>query len=344
MNTNQKKGVTIVELLTVVALLSVLFALLIPQVRLLTRDRAIRESARVVGSTVAEATNKARVDGFAGIELVRNENVSRTVGSNPIFYACYEIYQLRQPPSYVGNSLGDTARVTNISGTQITVTIPAPANGIDTSSGFLRLNHSKAMYPITGGSGGALTCQVPPNYEPPPLNVPLPFELIRPPVRRESSRVEVPRGYMVNLNYSGPVDSDDVDGTPLTWTRFSQSPSSVNESVFIVFDSTGGVDRIFPNGAGGGSFRPSGTVRLCIAPDEIKHTYGVNATESDDMIENGTDVLDDPRVMWVTVNYLNGSVVVAENAVPQTPYASNVQAARMIEAYAISGDRVSARQ
>ena len=111
MTTEHKKGVTLVELLTVVAVLAILFALLIPQVRFLTKDRSIRESARIFGSAVVEASQKARVDGFAGIEIVRNPNVSRAVDGGEVFYACYEMFQLRQPRSYVGNSFGETADV-----------------------------------------------------------------------------------------------------------------------------------------------------------------------------------------------------------------------------------------
>ena len=40
-NPNQKNGVTLIELLTVVGILAVLFALLVPQVRMLTKDLSL---------------------------------------------------------------------------------------------------------------------------------------------------------------------------------------------------------------------------------------------------------------------------------------------------------------
>lgn len=357
-NPNQKNGVTLIELLTVVGILAVLFALLVPQVRMLTKDRAIRESARVFGSAVVEASNKARVDGLAGIELVRSPNVSRTVDGAEVFYACYEVYQLRQLPSYVGSTVNETAVVSSAGGNLITVRIPDPIIPIDTSRGFIRLNNSNATYPIVSSSGGTLTCSVPNNYELPPTQgvtagnpVRLPFELIRPPVRRQSSLIEVPRGYVVNLNYSGPIDFGSLDSSDLTWTQFSLASGDAESSVFIIFDSQGGVDEIYPNGFGQPSFRPNGAIHFCIAPEDVKHTFAVGADFSDDMLDGEpSDVLDDPTVMWVTLNHLNGSVVVAENAVPITPaeadratVAAN-KSQRLLEALAISGDRVSAGQ
>ncbi len=375
MTTEHKKGVTLVELLTVVAVLAILFALLIPQVRFLTKDRSIRESARIFGSAVVEASQKARVDGFAGIEIVRNPNVSRAVDGGEVFYACYEMFQLRQPRSYVGNSFGETADVsvvaispqnnsrplTQIRGI-IQITVPEPFDtNIDISRGFVRLNHSKATYPIVGTSTGqpgaiSLLCQIPRNYEI-PAEGSLPFEVIRTPVRRQSSRVEVPRGYVVNLNYSGPIDNGTAlgqsDSSDLTWTAFSLNSPAPQESAFIIFDDNGGIDRIYPNGFGQESFRPNGSVHFCIAPDEQKHGFAVGADLSDDMLDNEpSDVLDEGALMWVTLNHLNGSVVVAENAVPITTYSDvsdNATVAvekrqRLREALAISGERVSARQ
>ena len=350
MTTNQKNGVTLIELLTVILILSVLFALAIPQVRVLTKDRAIRESARVVGSAVVEASNKARVDGFAGIELVRSPNVSRTVGSNEVFFACYEIYQLRQPPSYVGNSANELASVKIDGPNQFTISFRRPVVDLNTTGGFVRLNHSKAMYPIIGGSGGLLTCRVPNNYET-PAAANVPYEVVRPPVRRESSLIEVPRGYVVNLNYSGPIDFGSSDSSDLTWTQFSLASDAPQESVFILFNSEGGVDQIFPNGFSEPSFRPSGAIRLCVAPEEVKHTFAVGADFSDDMLDGEpSDVLDDATVLWVTLNQFNGSVVVAENAVPVTAAVADPSAVaanksqRLLEALAITGDRVVATQ
>ena len=71
------------------------------------------------------------------------------------------------------------------------------------------------------------------------------------------------------------------------------------------------------------------------------------------MLDNEpSDVLDEGALMWVTLNHLNGTVVVAENAVPITTYSDvsdNATVAvekrqRLREALAISGERVSARQ
>lgn len=367
----QTRGLTLIELLVVVSIMVVLMALLIPQVRMVTKDRAAREAARIVGSALSDASSKARVDGFAGIAIARNTNVVRDNG-NPatgqIHYAGYQLFQLRQPPSYVGNEVGDSANVIeNIprdyaTGTpgEIEIVFPTPLDpniAATVTNGFVRLNGSKTLYRITSTTFGpnmGVLCEVPWHLEMPAAAAGVPFELVRDPVLRQTSQVDLPNGYMINLNYSGPIDHLDVDSNTWTWTAFSQSDGSApTGAIYIIFDDQGGIDRIYPNGLASTPFFPDGSLHLCIAPDLVKHKFSAtNLSDAMLVPNNPTDVLDDSAVKWVTINHLNGSVVVTNNTPPVTAFTSGDSAAvvetkkltRLLESLTISGDRQAATQ
>ena len=67
-----RRGFTLIELLMVISVMIILAAIVIPKLRVVTADRKIREAARVVESMFASARDDAMVNGFAGIEIVRN--------------------------------------------------------------------------------------------------------------------------------------------------------------------------------------------------------------------------------------------------------------------------------
>lgn len=377
-NFNHSKGITLIELLTVIAIMVVLMALLIPQLRMVTKDRAAREAARVVGSTFVDASHKARSDGFAGIVIARNQNVVREdTGGNNIFYAGYEMYQLRQPPSYIGNATGDTAAVVignaingiGVGFMEVTFprsldptvmpTVPAPSY-----SGFLRLNGSKTLFPIlgpgpndtVGGPDVSVLCQIPSHLETPAAFAAAPFEVVRQPILRQTSLIDLPKGHMINLNYSGPIDFADADGDNWTWTAFSQSVPAAfqTEAIYIIFDDQGGIDRIYPYGVSGPVFIPDGSVHFCISTDEVKHSYQSGALSDSMLSDNPTDVLDEGSTMWISINHINGSVVVTDNAPPATEFVASdladpvslaaKKSTRFLEALSITGKRQVSEQ
>jgi len=78
---NHRRGVTLVELLVVISILSVMTAIMIPRLRVINKDRNIREAARVVGSTLVKASNRAVNEGVAGLIAERHDNF---VGANNV--------------------------------------------------------------------------------------------------------------------------------------------------------------------------------------------------------------------------------------------------------------------
>ena len=72
-------GFTLVEILVTITIMVILTALLIPNVRTVTKDRNAREAARLVGSIMSQASQRAVNDGVAGIVL----SGTRTTWSMP---------------------------------------------------------------------------------------------------------------------------------------------------------------------------------------------------------------------------------------------------------------------
>ena len=65
---------TLVELLVVITILVLLAAIAIPQLRAVNKERNIRETSRVVASLFAQASQRAQLDGVAGVLMRRNPN------------------------------------------------------------------------------------------------------------------------------------------------------------------------------------------------------------------------------------------------------------------------------
>ena len=90
-------GFTLIELLVVISLLVIITALVIPRIRTISKDRNIREAARVVGSAFSSASQRAQTNGVAGIELVRNPNFTDASGES---FACTQMFTLRAIPDF----------------------------------------------------------------------------------------------------------------------------------------------------------------------------------------------------------------------------------------------------
>ena len=109
---NQKRGFTLVEILVVLTIVVTLVALLIPRIRTINVERNLREASRVVGSQFANASQRAVIDGVAGVLIRRNANFRFDVTGTNFPYAATELAFLRNVPSYTGDT---TAAMTSMS-------------------------------------------------------------------------------------------------------------------------------------------------------------------------------------------------------------------------------------
>jgi len=336
-------GLTLVELLVAVSILSLVAVLVIPQIRMLNRERGIREAARVTGSIFVDASNRARVDGYAAVGIRRNPNYIRKVNSpngvHDLLYAANSLYLLRRLPPYTGNDETSFATVTTSNpGTYplngfVLVQIPTPLDAtlaaqIKTGWTLQLGNVATPLFVEQVTPDGAflrLNCVLPNHLPGFPLNQPLRFRLDRPLVKAPNSEVALPRGYYINLNYSGPTAAQTTgvaelsarDTCPVTWTFFSEdrqdSTNNFNPNdVIIMFGPNGGIDRIYSNGEVDGALIPSSPVNLCVSSDEFGNSFDTNADSLPRSVaEGGRDLLNQEDVIWVSVNNQNGGVFVA---------------------------------
>lgn len=360
-------GFTIVELLVAVAILATVAALIIPRLRILSNERGIREAARIVGAELVDAAIRGKTDGAAGLALIRNKNYFRkSEDGNKVFYSSSTLYQLKQLRPFSGNEVGDVARVSKILGPfEYEIEIPAPLDPAFTLEAFstIKLGMSETEHVIktvaTPGppfSNKTLTIIVEPPLPPLEVGQIFPFVINRRPEISETTGVVLPRGYYINLNYSGslPVPGD---GDSSTWTSFTEDLNSDDknlEPILILFGDNGSVDRVLTNGWTGKVSKPLTSIFFCIAPDEEQHTFELSApTPLPKSYYNGLtsaggpDLLNDPTLIWVTLNHLNGTVGLGENSTvtlipnpaPTGPALSDGQEARINAARGIAAKR-----
>lgn len=337
------RGLTLVELLVAVSILSLVAVLVIPQIRMLNRERGIREAARVTGSIFVDASNRARVDGYAAVGIRRNLNYIRKVNSpngvHDVFYAANSLYLLRRLPPYTGNDQDSFATVVSSTSANypangfLLVRIPTPLDATLAAQvkrgWWLQLGNVATPLFVDqvtpDGANLQLNCILPNHLPGFPLNQPLRFRLDRPLVAVPNSEVALPRGYYINLNYSGPTAAQAPgvaelsarDTCPVTWTYLSEDRQDTSNNfnpndVIIMFGPNGGIDRIYSNGEVDGALLPTSALNLCVSSDEFGNSFDTTADSLPRSVaEGGKDLLNQEDVIWVSINNQNGGVFVS---------------------------------
>ena len=102
---NKKRlGFTLIEVLVVVSILLILTSILIPRLRTISKERNLREAARVTGSIFTQASQRAIADGVAGVLLQYNPNFADNTGFSS---SVTNMSLLRAVPAFTGDQLPD---------------------------------------------------------------------------------------------------------------------------------------------------------------------------------------------------------------------------------------------
>lgn len=353
----KNSGITLVELLVVISILAVITAVMLPRLRTINKDRNIRESARVVGSLLAKASQNAVNDGTAGVIIERNENF---VDDEGVMYGASTMYLMRKVPPYTGDLAPANNLAYPVSEYVIEVPSPFEADAVLVND-YISVNYNSVKYRIIGignsqtrtdfkiltlssGMGGDVLPFLP------TANSGVPFIVHRQPRKLASSRVDLPNGFLVDLRYSGPINANaNTAGTLVEPTRswFDEVvlPPDPNagavanlemayaaRTVQIIFNSNGGVDRVY-------YYNPYSDVNYVDEfedPSQFPQAGRVGGF-IDSRIPNGPlffyvseyeieplpndGVLDSPANLWVTLNNSTGATNVASNTVPTNPNA-----------------------
>ena len=271
----RNSGITLVELLVVISILAVITAVMLPRLRTINKDRNIRETARVVGSLLAKASQNAVNDGTAGVIIERNENF---VDDEGVMYGATTMYLMRKVPPYTGDLAPADNLAYPVSEYVIEVPPPFESDAVLVND-YISVNYNSVKYRIIGignsqtrtdaqnvpfkvltlssGMGGAVLPYLP------SLNLGVPFVVHRQPRKLASSRVDLPNGFLVDMRYSGPINVNANTEGPLveptrSWFDEIILPPDPNagavanlemayasRTVQIIFNSNGGVDRVY---------------------------------------------------------------------------------------------------
>lgn len=330
-----RHGMTLVELLIVVTIMTILLAVAIPRIRPAFQDRNLREASRQVNTFLAGARARAQTVGRPVGVWIEQIDTTET-GSR----AAQQLYMAEVAAPFSGGLVG--TRVT-ASPAAITLTsppafagvplgrlyfwtdagMPSPsdaallANLLEVSEVFtIQFDHRGAVYPGIRAPDSASDPYSPyvflipiPGGPPPgtthPPSVPaapgtgVPFAITRGPVRSGVNPITLPADSVIDLAVSG-VGSSGNEFNPASTVPALKTP------VIITFTPTGGVDYVY---AGNRSYRPFGAVHLMI---------GRRAEVVDPSITNFTDPtletnLTNPANLWVSIGHRTGRIVTTNN-------------------------------
>ena len=371
MKNTYKNGITLVELLVVISIMTIITALLIPRLRLINKDRNIRETARVVGSLVSIASNQAVSDGVAGVLFQRNANfVEATQGQDgrihPVYFASTRMFLLRKVPHYTGDQRNAMAlvEIDNLADPVVfVVSIPLPLDHEPNRNRFvvrrndkIRFGGSSILYTITtdpfvtvnGNGDDILQFQLDyndgdPDNDTTTLDVtqadifrgtPAPrtgnqtFSIERQPRVVESSAVELPAGYIVDLRYSGALDLGDFDmdgihegedNNATTFSKFglangynTDGGNAPASDVAVIFDESGGIGSVIYNNY---DVVFGQSLSLFITEYDVNNA-NLNTVDVNIATQTSRNVLSVPETLWVTINNSTGGVSVGNNNIP----------------------------
>ena len=271
-------GLTLVELLVVLFIMSIMLAIAVPIVRPPVEARAVREGARMVSTALTSARTRAIQTGRpVGVMFEPSDAAGNTA-------AVLHYVQVAAP--YSGDSNGE------VSGGQF-----MSLGGYASGGGVLKLNYQGPTYDVT--SGNYLAVPVPGlndgiNYD---------FQFYPPPKKSSLFPLQLPTRAVVDIGASGVGSSGQF------------SPGS-GTPVMVTFTPTGEVDRIYHGSAPAGEELDEPVYLLVGKPGKTQYDQDASDYPSDPDPESAArevnNLLDGENI-WIKVDPRTGAVSSAEN-------------------------------
>lgn len=306
-----RRGVTLVELLIVVSIITILAAIALPAMQTGMESRRIREAARAVHVFLGSAQVRALETGRSVGVLIERSEVEHEAG--------VLLRQVEVPPPYAGDLDGAAVRVWRTGPAspilQAQFQNSAVSNGLIKPGNRIQLNYQGPYYVIQSPAGpgevqlvdGYFDFNSVPDSEPDgyldwtltlvvegnPANLPwptaapsagVPFQIIRNPMPSSVAPLGLPRAMVVDLGDSG------IDGMML----------GVGIDPMIMFSPDGQVERVYASNLNGPVSLP---IFLMIGRRDR-----VGALLPEDGLQNYQDAGN----LWLGLNPQTGRITVAE--------------------------------
>lgn len=346
-------GVTLIELLIVVALVVLIAGLTLPSVRGLLKDQRTVQSARVVQGLLESARARAVAMDRPVAAIFERFGVddADTVG----LLSCNRMSIGEVFPPYEGDWANTTGTLVDFDNDGYVDAIDVPASqgasitSLVTDSDYIELGTHKIGFRVKGapavnGSTIRVAFYNPAQFTNTVTNAlvdmeerrwpviagtsNVSFRIYRKPSKTMTSSVLLPRGTSIDLGWSGFGES----GTDLALSTPAVTP--VKRSIYVVFNPRGAVDSVYviPPNKVPGSMSTLGLLHFLVGrTDQINLTSNDRVSDRDDVQSNVVDSSN----KWVTVNTRNGQVYVSDVGAPDAT--GTVATARILATNRLTG-------
>jgi len=303
--THCPSGVTLIEMLVVVAIIAILAVAGARTMQPALEGRRIREAARAVNVYLGVARNHALATGRPCGVLIRRF---------PGLEECSMVLEhAEQPAPYGGDVTGATATL-QISGNNIIATLTNFNDSLVKAGDLVQFNHQGPFYKITS-TGPPMTLQLDVSQGQllPSWPDPVPYKIFRSPTKSAVGPLQLPTGTVIDLNYSGtdtgvsfmPIDLD------------SAQPGIQERPVIVMFSPNGAATKIyhsFLNASGNpvyGVQSVTDTIFLMIGKrEQIGVGPGNPATDPEEDLANWQIFTN----LWIAISPQTGLITTAEVA------------------------------
>lgn len=294
----RRRGMTLVELLVVVAILGLLAVSVLPALSTTTNARRSREAARSVSSYVAKAQSRAigRAE-WAGLWVTPPPSIPSADFSIDLYLADVSpLFRGDSPSAFIrGSPAGTTFNISAGSLQSLTPTVNA--------GDLVRFDGQLPWYEYVDptsiqlrNSGGDNVNQSSLNTPWPASGVPHTFEVLRQPIRA-GSPMTISDGRCVDLGWSGCGGS-----TSASYLPFGGSPGAIA----ILFDGTGRLRQLF---YGAARHPVVGPVYLLIGRTDRAGNNPAILSNTDDSVGANWQYSDS---YWIAIDPMTGVARTAE--------------------------------
>jgi len=290
---SRPRGITLVELLVVLAIMSILVTAALAMMRPLMRDVQVREAARMVNTFIAGAQARAvELDRPVGVYIERLQGEPR---------ASLQLFMAEMPPPYAGDAVEARAEVNGATATAtfpdgLSASLPFLCNEND----FIKFDYKGHMYRITALSENSVQFEIRDDRPAPPNSI-VPYQVFRKPVKSSFAPIDLPTGMAIDITASGigldgqfPAMVPDPDPEPDPDADTAEAPPPP-PPIIITFTPGGQVGYVYD---GNSPSRPTASIHLLVG--RIDKVGGENTADLSNR--------------WVSIGIQSGLVTTAENA------------------------------